>query len=263
MTLLHEEASSPQPRIAVITGASRGLGAAMAHRLASDGWSVGCVATSEASAGPIAREVAEAHGVKTLAVGAMVEDREQVDTGLDHIESTLGPISLMVNNAGIAQVVSFVDTDPDEFRRVVDINLMGVFHGSQAAARRMIASGTPGSIIQLGSIAGHNGFPDRVGYCGTKAAVHHMTKVMAIDLAPHNIRVNCVAPGYIRTDMVQDLIDAGTVDEQRLTARIPAQQLGAPEHIAGTVAWLASDEAAYVTGETVTVDGGWVAYGHI
>lgn len=250
-------------KVAVVTGASRGLGAAIAGRLARDGWSVACVATSEASAMPITRRIGDEYGMPCLALGALVEDRGQVEAALDRAESELGPIGLMVNNAGIAQVASFVDVDPDDFRRVVDINLMGVFHGSQVAARRMIASGTKGVIIQLGSIAGINGFPDRVGYCGTKAAVHHMTKVMAIDLAPHGIRVNAVAPGYIRTDMVQDLIDAGTVDEARLERRIPVHELGAPDHIASCVAWLASTESVYVTGETITVDGGFIAYGHL
>lgn len=247
----------------MITGASRGLGAAMAMRLGADGWRIGCLATSEASATPIARQVHEHHGVETLAVGAMVQDRAEVDDALDRIEAELGPIGLMVNNAGITHVASFQDTSVEDFQRIVDINLHGVFHGSQAAARRMIASGTRGSIVQLGSIAGVNGFPQRVGYCGTKAAVHHMTKVMAIDLAPHGIRVNGVAPGYIRTDMVQDLIDAGTLDERRLAGRIPADELGTPDHIAACVAWLASAESAYVTGEMIMVDGGWVAYGHI
>jgi NAD(P)-dependent dehydrogenase (short-subunit alcohol dehydrogenase family) len=249
--------------VAVVTGASRGLGAAIATRLAADGWSVACVATSEASATPIARTIADDHGVLCLALGARVEDRGQLEAAVDRAEAELGPIGLMVNNAGIAQVANFVDLEADEFQRVVDVNLMGVFHGSQVAARRMIASGTKGTIVQLGSIAGLNGFPDRVGYCGTKAAVHHMTKVMAIDLAPHGIRVNAVAPGYIRTDMVQDLIDAGKVDEVRLTARIPVHELGAPAHIAACVSWLASSESAYVTGEVITVDGGFVAYGHL
>lgn len=248
--------------VAVITGASRGLGAAIARRLGEEGWKVACVATSVASAQPITDELTAA-GVEAMALGAMVQDRSDVDAALDAVEQQLGPIALMVNNAGIAQVVDFLELDPDDFARVVDINLMGVFHGSQAAARRMTASGTAGSIVQLGSVAGINGFPQRVGYCGTKAAVHQMTKVMAIDLAPRNIRVNAVAPGYIRTDMVQDLINAGTLDEQRITNRIPANNLGSPEHIAACVSWLASDDAAYVTGETISVDGGFLAYGHL
>jgi len=250
-------------RVALVTGASRGLGAAIVNRLAADGWSVGCVATSELNASPVAARAAEEFGVATMPIGALVQDRSQIDTAIDQVESELGPLGLMVNNAGISQVAPFAELDPGEFQRIVDVNLMGVFHGSQLAAQRMIASGTHGSIVQLGSIAGINGFPDRVGYCGTKAAVHHMTKVMAVDLARHKIRVNCVAPGYIRTDMVQNLIDAGTLDEGRLTGRIPAADLGAPAHIAASVSWLASPEAAYITGETISVDGGWLAYGHI
>lgn len=250
-------------KVAVITGASRGIGAAMVMRLASEGWSVGCIATSEASATPIARQAAETHGVSTLSLGAHVQIRDEVEAAFDTIEAELGPVALMVNNAGIAQVEPFEELDPEDFRNVVDVNLVGVFHGSQVAAQRMIASGTHGAIIQLGSIAGVGGFPNRVAYCGTKAAVHHMTKVMALDLARHKIRVNCVAPGYIRTDMVQGLIDVGKVDEQRLLSRIPVEELGSPEHIAACVSWLASSESSYVTGETITVDGGWAAYGHV
>lgn len=249
--------------VAIVTGASRGLGLAIVSRLAADGWSVGCVATSESSASAAADLARSEHGVQALAIGALVQERDQLVAAFDKVEEELGPVELMVNNAGISQVAPFEELDPAEFQRIVDINLMGVFHGSQLAAQRMIASQTQGSIVQLGSIAGINGFPHRVGYCGTKAAVHHMTKVMAVDLARHKIRVNTVAPGYIRTDMVQNLIDAGTLDEQRLTGRIPAQDLGTPEHIASCVAWLASHESAYVTGETISVDGGWIAYGHI
>ena len=249
--------------VAVVTGASRGLGAAIADRLASQGYAIGCLATSAQSAAGTAEKCASAHDVRTVALGAQVQDREQLAAALDQVEADLGPVSLMVNNAGIAHVAPFEELDPNDFQQMIDVNLMGVFHGSQLAAQRMIASQTHGSIVQLGSIAGINGFPQRVGYCGTKAAVHHMTKVMAIDLARHKIRVNTVAPGYIRTDMVQDLIDVGTLDESRLTSRIPNGDLGTPEHIASCVSWLASEEAAYITGETITVDGGWIAYGHI
>ena len=252
-----------EQRVAVVTGASRGLGAAIAHQLGAKGWSVACLATTQERAAATAEQCASAHGVSTVALGALVQDRAQMDQALQAVEEQLGPMSLIVNNAGIAHVAPFEELDPADFQTMVDINLMGVFHGSQLAAQRMIASGTPGSIVQLGSIAGINGFPQRVGYCGTKAAVHHMTKVMAVDLARHKIRVNTVAPGYIRTDMVQDLIDAGTLDETRLTARIPAADLGTPDDIAACVAWLASSDASYITGETIRVDGGWVAYGHI
>ncbi len=253
--------------VAVVTGASRGLGAATARRLADDGWAVACMATTSERAEPICAELA-ADGATTLAVGARVENRDELDSALDEVETALGPIRLMVNNAGVAHVKPFLETDAADFTKVVDVNMVGVFHGSQAAARRMVASGVAddeagGAIVQVGSIAGRNGFPNRVGYCGTKAAVHHMTKVMAIDLAPHNIRVNVVAPGYIRTDMIDELIETGAVAEGPLNNRIPQQRLGTPEQVASAVAWLASTEASYVTGEILTVDGGWVAYGHI
>lgn len=248
--------------VAVVTGASRGLGAAIVRRLADDGWAVGCVATTTTSAQAIVDEVTDGGGA-ALALGALVQDRDQLAAALAAAEAALGPISLMVNNAGIAHVTPFEELDPDDFRTMVDVNLMGVFHGSQLAAQHMIASATPGSIVQIGSIAGINGFPQRVGYCGTKAAVHQMTKVMAIDLASRGIRVNAVAPGYIRTDMVQDLIDAGTLDASALTNRIPSRSLGTPEDIAACVSWLASPEARYITGETIAVDGGWTAYGHV
>ncbi len=261
------EPAEPARPVAVVTGASRGLGAAMARRLAEDGWAVACLATTAERAEPICSELT-AGGAAALAVGAHVQDRTAVDNALNHVEASLGPIRLMVNNAGIAQVKPFLETDADDFKNIVDVNMVGVFHGSQAAAQRMVASGVAddeagGSIIQVGSIAGRNGFPNRVGYCGTKAAVHHMTKVMAIDLAEHNIRVNAIAPGYIRTDMIDELIDSGTVAEAPLNNRIPQKRLGSPEHIASAVSWLASTEASYVTGEVLTVDGGWVAYGHI
>jgi len=247
---------------AVVTGASRGIGRAVARRLSDDGWAVACAATTEANSGPVVDEIRAAGG-EALPVAMAVQDRAAVDAGLDRAEAELGPLTLMVNNAGIAGVTPFVDTDPDEFAQIVDINLVGVFHGSQSAARRMLAAGTRGGIIQLGSIAGITPFPKRLAYCASKAAVHQMTQVMALELAEHGIRVNCVAPGYIRTDMVQGLIDDGRLPEAPLVNRIPMNDLGTVDDIANAVAFLASDQAAYVTGETMVVDGGWVSNGHI
>ena len=122
-------------RVAVVTGASRGLGAAIADRLAADGWSVACLATSLEGVEGVAAALADRHGVRASAHACLVEDRAQVDEVLASAEGELGPVSLMVNNAGIAQVAPFLDTTEEDFRRIVDINLMGVFHGSQAAAR--------------------------------------------------------------------------------------------------------------------------------
>lgn len=250
-------------KLAVVTGASRGIGAAVAERLAADGMAVVCTATSEAGAEVVAARLRDEHGVAALGVRMRVEDADDVERTLDLIEDRLGPVSVMVNNAGIASVAPFLDVPAEEFSTVIDVNLKGVFHGSQSAARRMVASGTKGSLIQIGSIAGINGFPRRIGYCGSKAAVHQMTRVMALDLAEHGIRVNCVAPGYIRTDLIQDLIDDGKLDEGQVRQRVPLGDLGTGRDVASAVAWLASDEAGYVTGETLVVDGGWTAYGHV
>ena len=207
--------------VAVITGASRGIGAAIAQRLAADGLSVACAATSAANVAGVVKRIKSECGVAALGLEIRVQDPGSVDAGLTRVEDELGPISVMVNNAGVSGVVPFLEMPLDQFDRVIDINLRGVFICAQAAARRMVASGTRGSIVNIGSIAGVNGFPCRMGYAASKAAVHHMTKVMAIDLAAHGIRVNCVAPGYIRTDMVEDLIGSGTLDANQLERRIP------------------------------------------
>lgn len=260
---MSESTSSIQSPVAIVTGASRGIGAAIAERFAADGLAVACAATSVDNVEPIAARLAETHGVPTLALEMRVEDHASVAAGVERVVDELGVPGVMVNNAGISGVQSLLDYDPDEFGRLIDINLKGVFNGAQLAARAMVEAGVGGSIINIGSVTGIDAFPTRVGYCGSKAAVHHMTRVMALDLAPHRIRVNCVAPGYIRTDMVQDLIDAGTLDESGLKRRIPMDELGDPADIAAAVAWLASDEASYITGETTVVDGGWVSYGHI
>ncbi len=247
----------------VVTGASRGIGAAIATRFAADGFDVACAATSAANAEPVARQIAEAYDVATMAVEMRVESHSSVVEAIDAVEVELGSISVLVNNAGIGGVDSLLDYSADDFGAVIDINLKGVFHCAQVAGQRMVASGTAGSIVNIGSIAGTNAFPKRVAYCGSKAAVHQMTKVMALDLADHGIRVNAVAPGYIRTDLIQELVDAGKLDETTIAGRVPLGSFGEGDDIAAAVAWIASNEARYVTGETLTVDGGWLAYGHV
>ncbi len=255
--------SAQQVGVAVITGASRGIGAAIAERCAADGMAVACAATSASNVEAIVERIRSTYAVKAIGVEMRVENAASVAEGIARVERELGPVSVMVNNAGISGVASFLDMSVEDFDRVIAINLRGVFNGAQVAARHMVASGTKGAIVNIGSIAGVSGFPKRLGYAASKAAVHQMTKVMAIDLAEHGIRVNCIAPGYIRTDMVQGLIDQGTIDVDQLERRIPMHELGTVDDIAAAVAWVASSQARYVTGETIQVDGGWVAYGHV
>lgn len=247
----------------VVTGASRGIGAAIARRFAAEGHPVAVCATAAANAEPVAAAIRADYGVAALAVEMQVEDADSVRSAMDAIESALGPLSVMVNNAGIAGVAPFLETSVEDFSRVLDINLRGVFLGAQEAARHMVAAQVRGSIVNIGSIAGVNAFPRRMGYAASKAGVAHMTKVMALDLAEYGIRVNCVAPGYIRTDMIQDLFDEGKLDEAGLRRRIPLGDLGTSEDVAAAVSWISSTESAYATGTTLVLDGGWTAYGHI
>ncbi len=256
-------ASDQREGVAVVTGASRGIGEAVAARLASKGMSVACVATSASNAEPVARRLSGEFGVPTLAVGMRVEDQSSVEAGMTLIESELGPISLLVNNAGIAGVSPFLEMTVEAFDQVIGVNVRGVFLCGQSAARRMVASGTRGAIVNIGSINGVRAFPQRMAYGASKAAVHQMTRVMALDLVDHGIRVNCVAPGYVRTDLVGDLIAAGSLDEAQLERRIPMHELGRPDDVAAAVDWISSSDARYVTGETLVVDGGWVAYGYV
>ncbi len=255
--------SSAATEPVVVTGASRGIGAAIAARFAADGHPVACAATTKANAQAVADEIATSAGVPTMAVEIRVEDHASVVAGLAAVEAELGPIAVLVNNAGIGGVDSLLDYSPEDFGSVIDINLKGVFHCAQVAGQLMVASSTAGSIVNIGSIAGTNAFPKRVAYCASKAAVHQMTKVMSLDLADHGIRVNAVAPGYIRTDLIQELVDSGKLDESTIEGRVPLGEFGLGDDIASAVAWVASSEARYVTGETIAVDGGWLAYGHV
>jgi NAD(P)-dependent dehydrogenase (short-subunit alcohol dehydrogenase family) len=248
---------------ALVTGASRGIGAAIARRLAADGYAVACAATSTDNAAGVADEITNHGAQRAMPIEIHVEDEQSVATAVAEIERAMGPITLLVNNAGIARVAPVHEMSVDDFDAVIDVNLRGVFICSHVVAERMVSAGSPGSIVNIGSVAGIDAFPGRSGYAASKAAVHHLTRVMALDLAPHRIRVNCVAPGYVRTDLIQELLDDGTLDAAALLRRIPMGEFGETADVAAAVSWLAGSESRYVTGETLVVDGGWAAYGHV
>jgi NAD(P)-dependent dehydrogenase (short-subunit alcohol dehydrogenase family) len=249
-------------QVAVVTGASRGIGAAIALTLAERGADVACLATTAARAEPTAAAV-RARGRKSIAAGCRVEDSRQVTEAFDRVQAELGPVDILVSNAGISHPRPILTMSEHDWDSHMDVNAKSVFLCAQTAARQMIAAGKGGSIVNVGSIAGANAFPMRLAYCSSKATVHQATRVMAIEWAQYGIRVNCVAPGYVLTEMIQDLIDQDIVDADALRQRTPQRKLGTPEQVANVVAFLASQQAELVTGGVVFADGGWDAYGFV
>ena len=173
-----------------------------------------------------------------------------------------GRVDILVNNAGQPRVAPSVELAEADYRYTMDLNLTAYFLLAQALAPGMLARGR-GSIIMVGSINGTMPFPQRLAYCVSKAGVNMLTKILAIEWAAAGVRVNCLAPGYVTSDLVQRLSAQGLLDTQALAGRTPMGRLGTPEEMGAAAVFLASDDASYVTGEVLTADGGWSAYGYV
>lgn len=240
--------------VACVTGGVRGIGAAVAERLAEQGWQVAIIDRQAASAS------------RFPAWQADMADAAAVERALADIARQLGPVTVLVNNAGIVEPMAPTrDQDIADFRRTIDVNLKGTMHAARAAARQMIGvgeGGGGGAIVNLASITASLGLPGRNAYCASKSALAMLTRSMACEWAAHGIRVNAVAPGYILTPAVEALIASGERDISAIAARIPMGRLGEPAEIADAVAFLASDAASYITGTTLQADGGYLASGH-
>ena len=247
-------------KVVVVTRASRGIGKSIALEVAAAGGRVACIATRAANAATTVAEICEAGGQAT-AFGCHVEVAAEVNEVFADIESQLGPIDILVNNAGISQPEMTLDMSEENWDLHMDVNCKSVFLCSQAAARQMKAHGG-GAIVNIGSILGRNAFPATLGYCTSKAAVDHMTRVMAIEWARYDIRVNCVVPGYVRTDLIEKLEEEGKLTLEELARRTPQRRLGTGEDIAKAVRYVASEDAAFMTGEALVIDGGWTAFGY-
>ena len=238
-------------QIALITGASRGIGAAIAQALGEQGAIVIGTATSESGASSISSTFSVAN-IKGEGMALNVNDAEQVENTLKTISEKYGDVSILVNNAGITRDTLLMRMKDDDWDAVISTNLTSVFRMSQAVLRPMMKART-GRIISISSVVGHMGNAGQTNYAAAKAGMTGFTKSLAAEVGSRGITVNCVAPGFIDTDMTAELSDEIT---NKMLARIPAGRLGNVKEIAATVAFLASPSAAYITGETIHVNGG-------
>lgn len=239
---------------ALVTGASRGIGRAIAAALAREGRPV-CVNYLERrdAAEELVRELRN-QGCAAMAFQADVADREAVEAMVRSASETLGPVELLVNNAGISRQGLFQDLDDGDWNRLLAVNLTGPRNAIQAVLPHMLSE-KRGCIVNISSIWGLRGGSCETAYAVTKAGIIGLTRSLALELAPSGIRVNCVAPGCVETDMVRAL---GEETRRLLAEETPLGRLGRPEDIAEAVAFLASEKAGFVTGQVLTADGGFI-----
>jgi 2-hydroxycyclohexanecarboxyl-CoA dehydrogenase len=235
-------------KIAIVTGGGQGIGRAISEKLAAEGATV--VVTD--LVGQNASQTAD--GLPgAIAIGVDVTDRQAVQAAADQILQLFGRVDVLVNNAGWDKASAFVDSDPDDWDRAIAVNLYGVLHTCKAVLPIMAAQGS-GAVVNLGSDAGRVGSSGEAVYSAAKGGVIAFTKSLAREMARHQVRVNCVCPGPTDTALFASF--AGPKLREALTKAIPFRRLGQPADVANVVAFLASDEAAFVTGQTVSVSGG-------
>ncbi len=236
-----------------ITGGASGIGLAAAERLLEDGWPVAIVDQDENALGDAEERL---DGEDAIFLAADVTDEDVIADVFDTIVDAMGPLSGLVNSAGIARDIPALETSPELFRQILDINVVGSFICAKAAVERM---GDTLSIVNIGSIAGLLGSKGRVAYGASKAAVKLMTEVMANELGTAGVRVNCVAPGPVETPLIARL---HTPEDRKIWLdRVPQRRYCAPSEIAAAIAFLISPDASYITGHTLAVDGGFSVAG--
>lgn len=244
-------------KVAIVTGGARGIGLAIAGRLASDGARV-VIADIDEDGGSRAVEEVGAYGAVRF-IRCDVGDKADVDNLVAATVAAWGSIDILVNNAGIAHGGDFLDVSEEDFDRVLRVNLKGMFLVGQSVARQMVrqieAGGEPGAIVNMSSINAVVAITSQVSYSISKGGVNQLTKVMALALAPYDIRVNAVGPGTVNTDMAASVVRGGAA-RMRVLSRTPLGRFGEANEIAAIVAFLACDEASYMTGQTIYADGG-------
>ena len=252
-------------RVAVVIGGAGGIGKAIAAQLAADGFAL-VIADLRADAAEIAaREIAQQHGVKASAIKVDITQPAECDAVIAHAVQQFGGVDVLINSAGISRPQPTLEIKPDEWHRMIDVQLNGVFFCAQAAGKQMVQQGKErgGVIINITSINAEAAFPMRTGYAVAKAGVAMLTKTLAIEWAQHNIRVNAVGPSHTETEMTLQNIQKGVISVDAIQKRIPLGRLAKPQDVANAVSFLCSDKANYITGHSLYVDGGYLAYGYL
>jgi NAD(P)-dependent dehydrogenase (short-subunit alcohol dehydrogenase family) len=243
----------------VVTGSTKGIGLGIARAFVREGARVVVNARSADDCAAVAKEL----GADTVGIAADLSRADEVRRLGDEALTVLGGrIDVLVNNAGQPRVAPSLTLAEPDYRYTMDLNLTAYMLLSQIAAKGMLER-RRGSIINVGSINGTVAFPERLAYCVSKAGVNMLTKVMAIEWAASGVRVNCLAPGYVHSDLVDRLSSQGILDTRQLARRTPMGRLGTPVELGAAAVFLASVESSFVTGEVLTADGGWAAYGYV
>ena len=244
-----------QGRVAVITGAAQGIGAACVERLSQDGAAVALWDVDDARGQALA-DALSARGVLAIYLHCNVALQADVAAAVAATLARFGRIDALVNNAGIFKAAPFLDITEADWNAVIDINLKGAFLVGQAVAREMVKTGGGGSIVNMSSVNGVLAIPNIASYNVSKGGVNQLTRVMALSLVDHGIRVNAVAPGTIATELAKNAVLGSDEARARIMSRTPMRRLGEPSEIADVVAFLVSSASSYMTGEIVYVDGG-------
>jgi 2-hydroxycyclohexanecarboxyl-CoA dehydrogenase len=243
-------------RVVVVTGGASGMGQASAERLARLGYRVAILDLNEAGARETAGKlVAEGH--EAIGVAVDVADQASIGQAIDQVRKALGPIEILVHSAGIDEFADFLETTPEQWDRMIRINLSGTWHTVQAVVPDMMAAGW-GRLCLISSSSAQTGAPRMAHYVASKGGVIGLTRALGIELAPHGITTNHVPPGFIITPMAERAAERGDLPDfdQVAKARVPVRRPGQPNDIAAAVEYLVSDDAGYITGQTINVNGG-------